>query len=307
MYHFIINPHSRSGKGLTVWNMVAKELDRREVPYEAHYTHYEFHAADIAREICEEMSGVKKIIVVGGDGTINEVINGIPDFDHVLLGYIPSGSSNDFARSLNLPKDPIQCLNRILSPTNFKYVDIGELVMGETGQSRKFAVSSGTGFDAAICDEVLHTKLKSTLNKFGLGKFTYIVIAIKQLLSAPFIDAVVTVDGKVSNSYKQVLLITSMIHKYEGGGMKIVPFANPCDRKISVCIVYGLSRIKVFFLLPTLLFGMHIYFKGVKTFNCNTLKFHTAAPAKVHVDGEYPGSYQHFNISCTSKQIRVIN
>lgn len=307
MYHFIINPHSRSQKSLKVWSVVKKELENRQIHYEAYYTRYVLHAAEIADEICKSGTGVKKIIILGGDGTVNEVINGIPDFDKVLLGYIPSGSSNDLARSLQLPKDPLEGLNRILTPTNFKYVDIGEISMTGATRSRKFAVSTGAGFDAAICEEILQTNLKKFLNKFGLGKFSYLVVAIKQLVSAPFINGTITIDGKVTKSYKKILLVTSMIHKYEGGGLKLVPTANPSDGKLSVCIVSGLSRGKLFFLLPTLLIGKHIYFKGVNTFHCKTLEIHTELPAKVHVDGEFPGSFEHFKISCAPKQLRIMN
>ncbi|MDF2950867.1 MAG: hypothetical protein K0S18_450 [Anaerocolumna sp.] len=311
MYHFIVNPHSRSKKGIEVWNVVQRELKNQNVPYEVYYTRNVLHATEIAGQICSNGSDVKKIIILGGDGTVNEVINGIPDFDKVLLGYIPSGSSNDLARSLCLPKDPLESLNRILSPRNFKYVDIGVIsidnTMGNPIQSRKFAVSTGTGFDAAICEEILQTNLKSTLNKFGLGKFSYLIVAIKQLLTAPFLQGTVTIDGNVTKKYKDILLITSMIHKFEGGGLKLVPSANPTDGKLSVCIVSGLSRGKLLFLLPTLLFGKHIYFKGVETFHCKTLEIHTELPAKVHVDGEYPGSYKLFNISCFPKQLRIMN
>lgn len=307
MYHFIINPHSRSGKGFKVWKLIEENLIQKNIPYEAHLTHHAFDATQIANTICVSNPGQKEIIAVGGDGTINEVINGLTDFDEVLLGYIPSGSSNDLARSLKLPKDPLECLEQILSPTNYKYVDIGNVTMKDTEESRKFAVSCGTGFDAAICKETLHSKIKPTLNKLGLGKFTYIIIALKQLLFAPFLDGNVTVDGRNTNTYNKILMITSMIHKFEGGGMKIVPYADPTDRKLSVCIVSGLSRIQVLFLLPTLLFGKHINFKGVKTFNCETLEIKTLSPANIHVDGEYPGSFKHFKITCSPKQIRIVN
>lgn len=306
MYHFIINPHSRTGKGSEIWNTVKHELDSLEIPYTYHITRYKLHATEIAKEICTSNPGVKNLVVLGGDGTINEVINGIPDYDEVLLGYIPSGSSNDLARSLKLPSDPVASLKHILFPTEFKYVDTGIIRIKDTNASRRFAVSTGMGFDAAICREALNSKIKNVLNKMGLGKLTYIIIALKQLLSCPFMEGEFIIDGTLSHSYKQILLITCMIHRYEGGGMKIVPSANPFDGKLSVCIVHGLSRLKILALMPILLIGRHTRYKGVEIYDCNTLTIKLHKAATVHVDGEYPGTFQHIETSCTNKQLRII-
>jgi YegS/Rv2252/BmrU family lipid kinase len=306
MHHFIINPRSRTGRGIKIWTTVKKELDTAKVPYTYHFTEYEYHATKIAEDICKEYSGIKNIVVLGGDGTVNEVINGIEDYNSVLLGYIPTGSSNDLARSLVLPKDPIQSLKHILSPKEFKYVDTGEIIIQKTGLKRKFAVSTGMGFDAAICEETFRSNLKTVLNKYGLGKLTYIIIALKQLITCPFMNGNITIDGKQAKTYKNMLLITSMIQRFEGGGMKIAPAANPSDGKLSICIVHGLSRVKILLLLPTLLFGKHIHFKGVETFDCETLFINLNDPAGVHVDGEYPGEFESIQVSCLSKQLRII-
>ena len=306
MYHFIINPKSRTGSGIKIWNIVKKELDLLGVPYTMYLTCYKLHATKIAQEICDNFTGIKNIVVLGGDGTINEVINGINDYDEVLLGYIPSGSSNDLARSLNLPKDPIVSLKHILSPTEFKYVDTGIIKMEGSNHLRKFVVSTGMGFDAAISEEALRSNIKKVLNNIGLGKLTYTLIALKQLMSCPYMEGEVIIDGKITNSYHQILFIISMIHKFEGGGLRMAPAANPFDGKLSVCIVHGLSRLRLLALLPTLLLGKHVLFKGVETFDCLTLEIKLNNPAMVHVDGEYPGTFHHLKISCTPKQLRII-
>lgn len=306
MYHFIVNPKSRTGKGYQIWITVKQELDSMEIPYTVHLTRYKLHATKIAKEICEQSSGVKKIIVLGGDGTVNEVINGIPNYDEVLFGYIPSGSSNDLARSLKLPTDPIIGLHHILSPSEYKYVDTGVIHIKEADSCRRFAVSTGMGFDAAICEEALQSNLKKRLNKIGLGKLTYILIALKQLLRSPFIDGEFIIDGTMTRSYKQILMITGMIHRYEGGGMKIIPSANPFDGKLSVCIVHGLSKLRILSVLPTLLVGKHTHFNGVEIFDCKTLTIRLQQPAVVHVDGECPGHFQQIEASCSDKQLRII-
>lgn len=304
MYHFIINANSRSGKGIRTWTTVKNELDNRHVDYICYFTKHKNHATTLATEICEQNNGIKNIVVLGGDGTMNEVVNGIT-FDDVILGYIPTGSSNDLARSLKLSKDPLVCLNHILFPTHFDFLDIGVISMKDN-EERKFCVSTGTGFDAAICEETFHSSLKKKLNKVGLGKLTYVIIALKQLFSSPFMVGTVTkADGTVI-TYHDTLLITSMIHRYEGGGLPFCPKADPRDGKLSICVVHGLNKLQVLFLLPALVLGQHTKFKGVDTYDSSSIKIQLEQPFFVHLDGECPGKYSDIKVNCLPKRLRII-
>jgi YegS/Rv2252/BmrU family lipid kinase len=307
MYHFIINPKSSSGKGIKYWWIVKNELDQKQVAYTAAFTKHTGHATELADTICKENEGIKNIVVLGGDGTLNEVINGIKDYSKVLLGYIPSGSSNDLARSLKIPKDPVLALSNILKPVKFKYLDYGIIDFFEDNtKPRKFACSSGIGYDANVCREVQESPLKKRLNRFGAGKFVYIAIAIKQLLTAKLVDATVVVDGGKKDTYRKVLLVSSMIHKYEGGGLLMAPKADPTDGKLSVCLVHGLSTAKVLVLLPTIFFGKHVKFKGVETFHCSEIEIYTDKESAVHTDGEVAALCSHIKVSCIPGQIRMI-
>ena len=106
-YHFIVNPKSRSGMGEMIWTMIEPELKKRRVDYQRYLTEKRRHAEKIAAGITADEQE-HMIVVLGGDGTVNEVINGIRIPEKVTLGYIPIGSSNDFARGLNIPKDPME-------------------------------------------------------------------------------------------------------------------------------------------------------------------------------------------------------
>ncbi|MFU0827173.1 MAG: DAGKc domain-containing protein [Lachnoclostridium sp.] len=306
MYHFIINPQSRSGKGLQIWKTVKEELDKKEVTYSFHITEGSSHATRLTREICVSYPGMKNIVVLGGDGTVNEVINGISNLDEVILGYIPSGSSNDLARSLKLPKDPLTGLNNILSLSRFQYIDIGQIKDHHSDFKRYFMVSTGIGFDAAICEETFRSRLKKVLNSLGIGKLTYILIALKQLFACKFINGTITPDKGEPINLQKILMVTSMIHKYEGGGMKIAPAADPYDGQLSVCVVHGLSKLRIFFTLPTLLIGKHIHFKGVTTFNCRSLDIKVDQPAWIHNDGECPGKYKGLSVTCLAGQLKIV-
>lgn len=307
MYHFIINPKSSSGRGIRFWWIVKDELEKQQISYSAVFTKHVGHATELARQICMEHPGIKNLVILGGDGTVNEVINGIEDYSKILLGYIPSGSSNDLARSLGIPKDPLEALCHILKPTNFKYLDYGMIrFIGNDTPDRKFACSSGMGYDANVCLEVAKSPLKKSLNRFGAGKFVYIAIAMKQLLTADRIDATVIVNGNKKNTYKNILMVSNMIHKFEGGGIKVAPNANPTDGLLSVCLVHGLSRGKAFLLLPTIFIGKHIKFKGVETIQCTEIEIISKSAATVHTDGEVASIDTHIIVSCVPKKIRMI-
>ncbi len=116
MYTFIVNPHARSGLGLKVWKRLEGMLKERQLKYQVFLTRYPGHATKFAHTLT---SGSKEItlIALGGDGTINEVVNGIQDLSKVTLGYVPIGSSNDFARSMKLSHEPEVLLKQILSPS----------------------------------------------------------------------------------------------------------------------------------------------------------------------------------------------
>lgn len=307
MYYFIINPKSRTGLGKQIWLTVQKQLEEWNIPYSYYYTHYEFHAVKLAKTICTTQEGIKKIVVIGGDGTMNEVINGISSYEDVLLGYIPSGSSNDLARGLNIPSDPIKALKMIVKGHHYRYIDHGLLQLGDSNETRKFAVSSGIGFDADICYEALDSPIKKFLNKVKLGKLTYGAIAIKQLIQFQPFDAEFVVDDSVTFKLSNVFFAASMIHPCEGGGLKLAPLAKADDQKLSVCIFYNIPKWKAVFLIPSLFFGLHRYLSdGVKLFDCNTLTIKTETPLVLHTDGEFAGRDKHITLSCTKEQVRML-
>lgn len=307
MYHFIINPKSSSGKGIRHWWTVKDELDRQQITYTADFTKRVGHAIELAKKICQVNEGPKNIVVLGGDGTLNEVINGIDDFDEVILGYIPSGSSNDLARSLKIPKNPLKALTNILKPNKFIYLDYGEMTFEDGNQKlRRFGCSSGLGYDAGVCEEVQRSVLKKRLNGLGAGKFIYLAIAIKQLLTTELQDATITVDNIKTNKYKKVLLVSNMIHKFQGGGLKMAPEANPTDGKLSICLVHGLPRALIVLLFPTILFGKHVHFRGIETFNCSSIEIKLDKKFAVHTDGEVPAFSSHVKVRCIPRKIRMI-
>lgn len=141
-YDFIINPKARSGMGMKAWQKIESELKARHINYRVYLTKRRGHAAKTAAFITADDKR-HTIVVLGGDGTVNEVVNGIKRPDLITFGYIPIGSSNDFARGLKLPKDPMKALQSVLSPKKVISADVGQI--SREGKSRRFIVSSRDG------------------------------------------------------------------------------------------------------------------------------------------------------------------
>ena len=153
MYYFIVNPASCSGNGRIVWKKIKRELLLRKTPCRYFFTRRPGDAVSLAASCSSSPSFSPDcvIVAVGGDGTANEVLNGLSQTRAVTFGYIPTGSSNDLARSLGIPSDPLLALSCILNPSKTVLMDVGLLTCGS--RRKKFGVSAGIGFDAAICRE----------------------------------------------------------------------------------------------------------------------------------------------------------
>jgi len=303
MYYFIINPHSKSGYGMSIWKRAEAILKEREVSYEARFTEYTGHAKKLAEQIAN-LSRPCTLGVLGGDGTLNEVINGLAetDFSHITLGYLPTGSGNDFARALNLSCDVEKCMDAILSPSQCTAVDIGLARTQES--SRYFLVSSGIGYDADICRKVMVSPLKKAMNKIHLGKLTYVLIALKLLILYKACPVSVRMDKKETASLSKFFFITGM--PYEGGGVKFCPKADFQDNLLDICMIGNLSKLKILALFPTAFAGKHGRFQGVTLTSCKRIDISSKSPLPIHCDGESLGVADHLTLQSTGKQINVI-
>ncbi len=285
MYTFIVNPNARSGLGKKVWAQIGDILREKEVPYEVYFTKYQRHATRIVRELTGD-GEEHTIIMLGGDGTVNEILNGIEDISKVTLGYIPIGSSNDFARFFGHKADPAQAIEIILNPQKYAMMNIGAMTYYGGGRKRRFAVSCGMGFDAGVCHQAVVSKMKYLLNKLHLGKLTYAGIALSQMIALKPGRISICMDDSEAIVHEGAYFATVMNHPYEGGGFKFCPKADPCDDILNVTVIAGLPKIKALLLLPTAFMGWHTIFKGVYTYTCRNVRFESEHALPVHTDGE---------------------
>ena len=303
MYHFIVNPNARSGLGQKVWKNLEIILKTRNIEYEVHFTKYQKHATTITQKITSD-GNEHTVVALGGDGTVNEVVNGIVDFDKTILGYIPIGSSNDFARGLKLPKEPEKALETILTCPYLHPMNVGELRYKD--KLRRFAVSSGLGFDADIVHESVVSPVKYILNKMKLGKLTYVLVAVHRLFLTTPCTFTITLDNEKKLSFPKTYFIALMNNRYEGGGAMFCPKADNGDDMFDFAVAYNMPKLKVLCMFPTAFIGKHTLFKGVYIGKASQIEIESENPLPVHTDGEPIFLQSKLSACCAPKKIRVI-
>lgn len=314
MYHIIVNPVSRSGRGRHIWdNMIRPALEAGEIPYQVYFSCKAGDASALTAEILSRHSArafraACRLIVLGGDGTVNEVLQGADPSSDVIIGYIPTGSSNDLARDLGIAREPLRALERILeAETHPEYIHSMDRGLVRMDRSlRSFAVSAGIGYDAAVCEETRHSKLKGMLNKLKLGKLTYLGIALKQLLTVRPVSCALYLDDREPIYIKKLFFIAAMNHRFEGGGFKFCPMADDADGLLDLCVVAGLPRLLILLALPTGFLGCHFLFPGVTHYRAARIGITTKKPLWVHTDGEVRERADGLEITCIRRNIRLI-
>ncbi len=307
MYHIIINPRSRSGRGLKIWkNSIEPKLHEYGIAYRNYFSK---EPGDVARLACEITSASPgkplTLILLGGDGTVNEALSGMEDTSRVTLGYIPTGSSNDLARDLRIPGDPLEALELILHRGSVHTMDLGAVTYDDGG-TRPFIVSCGIGFDAAVCEEALRSKLKNAFNRLGLGKLTYLGIALKQLFGAKAVSGRLTLDDNEPVNMKTLLFVACMLHRFEGGGFMFCPDADASDGILDLCAVGDLPKLLILFALPTAFKGKHYRFEGTTPYRAKTLTIETSSPLWVHTDGEVARKSDRITVDCRHGAVKMI-
>ena len=306
-YYFIVNPGSKTGKGKSLWDELESRIIASKIDYEVFFTKKEENAAVIAEDICREHPESKRIIVAGGDGTINEVINGLSNYEKIMFGVIPIGSGNDLAKGLGIPSDSEQALSHAIHPREFKKVDHGFLeYLDDETPSRKFAVSCGIGYDADICYHAQKSPLKKFLNKIGMGSSIYFIMGLKLIFTNKRAKITLKIDGKQKLVFDKTVFVASMNTLYEGGGYPMAPDADPSDGRLSLCVVDRISRLKHCFLMTRIGKGEHIKSKGVHIIHCRNVEIEADRPLVLHTDGEFAGKHSHVKLSCLPEQIRMI-
>lgn len=325
-YHIVVNPASSSGQGLENWKNIEPCFKESGHTFKVYYSSPDRSIRDIVSDITKTEKKIR-LVVIGGDGSLNEAVNGIRDPEKVLFGFIPVGSGNDLALSLGLPKNQKKILSRILKGRTRRLMDVGELTyynkshildpvthlcdeeawdQTECEDHVRFNISAGLGFDASCCQGANASSLKRVLNVLGLGKLVYLGIAIREILTAPMEKVTLTLeDGRVIEKHR-CLLAVAMNQPYQGGGFKFCPDADDRDGKLDLCLAADLNRLSFFYIFPTVYGGRHFAFKGVEGGRCSSLTIESAHPMWVHTDGEVICKSSKVSIRILDKKLRLM-
>lgn len=268
---FIVNPAAGSGRTRAAWPDLERELKQRHVEYEVTWTEERGHATEIARRAAS--NGATTIVAVGGDGTLNEVANGVADSD-VPIGLIPLGTGADFSRTLGLPRSPMAALDIVLDG-RVRRLDVGLV------NEHRFCNVAGTGFDAKVADRVNQTGKKSS------GALPYVQALLQTLFTYKNAPFEITLDGE-THEVKSLLMAVGN-GRFFGGGMQICPEADVEDGRFDVCIVGDVDKFRLVMMLSRVYSGTHMTHPLVTYERATEVIVHGPADFHIQADGELVG------------------
>jgi len=267
-YLFIVNPVAGKNRGEKMIDHIKEICLQRQVSFDLVVTE-DIGGGTVAMEQTIHLP-YRTYVAVGGDGTVNEVMNGLQGTDK-HLGIIPCGTGNDFARSLKLPKDPVEALGQLLDGGVVE-IDLGQV------NDHFFINIASIGLDAEIAEYT------NRIKKWLKGTYAYIVALINVLVSyCPMTVQLAT--GDEVKEYR-VMLLALCNGNYYGGGMEIAPGAKVDDGLLDICLIKAMSKLKLLLVFPTVFKGTHTAFREVEIFRRREMTISSDTPFKINVDGE---------------------
>lgn len=296
---FIVNESAGNGKGRKVWLRLQQQLT---ITYQVAFTEYEGHGQEIAKKWAQQQRGHMLLVIVGGDGTIHEVVSGVVHNENVIIGVVRAGSGNDFARFFPIFHNSSQIEHYVKTAKASTIKDVGIVHLGNK-QNEIFVNNAGIGFDAHVTKLINTSRLKLFLNKIGLGKLSYAIAVIKGLFRFHRFDVTVRA-GEQEWQFQQAWFVAMSNQPYFGGGMKITPAARADDGLVDITIVHGISRIKLLLVFVTVFFEKHTKFKEITFLQGQHFDIIVGTDqVDCHTDGNYIGVVnEETTIHCTVQQ-----
>lgn len=283
----IVNPAAGDGRALRVLSRVEKTLSQEGISYEVAVTNSPGHATTLAKETAD--LGWPLVTAVGGDGTINEVIQGLAH-TQTALSIIPGGTGNDLARSLAIPFEAELAARLLLSGATSR-IDLGI----ET--DRTFSSLASIGFPV---DVIRHVNETSGILKGSLKIFSGVWKTIQKLQTYPI---TLTCDGRHREIRAVGLFILNT--RYTGGGLMMAPDANPADGLLDVAIVHELSRWELLATLPKVYKGTHINHPAIEFVRCRCIEVYSPRPLPKMFDGDLVGMTP-LNASISTAALKIV-
>jgi diacylglycerol kinase (ATP) len=277
----ILNPAAGHGTGAKLLPSIEAALTRHALQYDLVRTSHPGHAIDLTGQAI--LDGVEEIVAAGGDGTLNEVVNGImrskiDGGPQPTLGVLCAGRGNDFSGSIGIPEDIDQACKMIKTGQS-RMLDIGRVTGGIHPEGRYFINCVGVGFDA------IGTIEAAKLPRWG-GFFSFLIAILKTIFlynHAPL--ATIEFDGQILK--QRSLMISIMNGRRLGGNFFMAPDSKPDDGLLDLCIAEEMSSFQILRLVPHFIRGTQASQKTIKTGRAGRIRIEALdSPLPAQTDGE---------------------
>ncbi len=279
----IVNPTAGAGRTAKKWPQIMELLKSIGLRFEHDLTEAPGHAIELAKSAAKK--GYQLVVSVGGDGTINEIVNGLYEagsIGDVMLGIISTGTGGDYIRTIGIPRHHKEACQRLMNPRKL-VVDLGVVEYVSNGRmvKRLFVNFAGLGFDAEV--------VKATTRRFkALGSIpSYLMGLLTVFLFYKNREVSLILDGKAEEKKICVVLISN--GKYGGGGMLAVPNADPTDGFLDVLIIDDLSKLDLLWSLPRVYRGTHLTHPKVTAKRAREIDVRATQQISLQADGELLG------------------
>jgi len=288
-YFLIVNLIAGLGRCKALFPRIRAELDRRGIDYDLHFTNEPQEATDVCHMGIE--AGFTHIVAMGGDGTINEVANGLLGSDAVLC-VIPAGNGNDFVRTVGIPLDPIDALAALVEG------DPRTIDLGRVADDRCFVNGLGVGIDAQVARDVLEMERLR-------GVPAYLYAAVKEVFR--FKAFPVTLEADDWQRELDCLSLGVANGPFAGGGFKLAPRARIDDALVDVAAIGDFPRLERLIRLPQARAGKHLSLSQVEYRQVKRVTLSSPAKLVAHIDGEpYRLPRDGFHVEVVPEAIRVL-
>ncbi len=278
----IINPVAGAGSTGKKWESIRELLTRSGLSFDYGHTDSGGHAAALACEAA--LSGYRLVVAVGGDGTTNEVVNGlmeagVPD---VALGIISTGCGSDFVRSLGIPRDYRQACLRLANLHTVR-IDVGHIEYQSHGVPAKrfFINAAGLGLDGEVVETVLRNP------RFCRGTVPYVLGMLRALAAFHNKDVALHIDGRSEDI--RVCSVVIANGAYFGSGMKVAPEADVGDGHLEVILVGDIGKLELLRAFPRIYKGTHVTHPKVQTQTASEIRIESRERVLIQADGELLG------------------
>ncbi|MBM3435065.1 MAG: diacylglycerol kinase family lipid kinase [Bacteroidetes bacterium] len=300
----IVNPNAGNRKSAKDWNKITHLLNDFHIEFDFSFTAHKEHAIALTKLFTRD--GYRKFIIVGGDGTLNEVMNAIflqneipsPDF---LLAVIPIGTGNDWCRTFSVPFSYEGAIKIIKDERTFLQ-DVGVVSYYQSSELKKryFMNVAGMGYDAIVA-----SKTNKDKEKGKGGPWLYLKNLFTSLVSYRFTSTEILAGAASTPKINKTFSMSVGICRFNGGGMKQLPFAIPDDGLLDLTLIKRLGKMSVLKEVKNLYDGSFINHPKVETMVSDSFRIKSDPPIFLEADGESLG-HSPFIFEIIPRSLRVV-